>query len=116
MQTHKFTDPEDQEDKGLDVLELYGFHNFNNGIDLDKFLPSSYTLERYQFLVRDKTNKTLSYANMAGLFDIKLTGTNGYTYLKGDDFTFASASDSNVVVSPTLRNGVKTLEIGVYYI
>lgn len=56
--------------------------------------------------------------NVMGGGDVTLHGTDG-SELAGDDFTFASAADSNVAVKLEETTGTdakRKIEIGVYYV
>lgn len=69
----------------------------------------------YKFLARPNNGSTLKYitlsADSGGGGEITLNGTDGTTET-GDEFTFATKNNSNVIV--TVQNG--EIQIGVYYV
>ena len=90
---------------GDKVLELYQFETPN----VETMYLSAQN--RYDFVMRDKTDHCIKYANLSGV-GTTLSGTDNSSHY-GHEFKFQSASDSNIIVNVD-ANGVITL--GAYYL
>lgn len=90
---------------GSKVLELYQFETPN----IETVYLSAQN--RYDFVMRDRTDHCIKYANLSGV-GTTLSGTDNSSHY-GHEFKFQSADDSNIIVNVD-ANGVIT--IGAYYL